>query len=311
MDLDQRLRLRHLRTFLAVARAGSLTAAAATLNVTQPAASKTIKELEALLGATLFDRTGRRMRLNAAGRAFQGFAGRAWADLGRAQQAARGPGPDASIAAGVLPTAATDLVPRAALDFAARHPGCVLRTSTGPNWLLLAQLREGALDLVVGRMAAPSDMLGLTFEQLYAEEVVLVARPGHPLVAQGAHGGDLASELLDWPLILPPPGALIHQVVHAWLASVGLGPPRPLFETVSLAFGRRTVERSDALWFISRGVVADELATGRLVALSPGGPLLAGPIGVCVREDAAPMLEVDGLRAALRDAARGRWEDAM
>ena len=306
MTFDPRLRLRHVRAFLAVARAGSLTAAAEELHITQPAASKTIRELEDVLGAPLFDRTGRRLRPNEAGRAFATYAGRAWSDLARAQQAARGPGAGARIAVGVLPTAATDLLPRAATAFAGKHPGAVLRAVTGPNWLLLSQLREGALDLVVGRMAAPEAMEGLLFEQLYAEEVILAARPGHSLAGRSG----LGAEIGDWPLILPPPGALIAPPVMAWLAAEGLGAPRARFETVSLAFGRRVLELSDAVWFISRGVVADELVAGRLVALSLRGPVLAGPLGVSTRDDAAPSMELDTLRQALREAARAARDAA-
>ena len=301
MEFGHRFRLRHIRAFLAVARTGSVTAAAEALNMTQPAASKTIRELEDVLGAELFDRSGRRLRPNAAGRAFGVFAGRAWSDLDRAFQAARGPAEEVRLSAGVLPTAATDLFPRAALAFAAAWPGAVLRAVTGPNWLLLAQLREGALDLVVGRMADPEAMEGLLFEQLRPEDIVLVARPDHPLAGRDVVGAEVA----DWPLILPPKGALISDPVRAWLTAEGLGTPRPLFETVSLAFGRRAVELSDALWFISRGVVADELRTGRLVALRLAGPVLAGPLGISTRDGAAASLALDTLRAALRDAARG------
>ena len=81
----------------------------------------------------------------------------------------------------MLPTVATRVLPRAALAFAAGGAGRCLRASTGPNRYLLSQLREGRLDLVVGRLAAPEEMAGLVFEQLYAEAVVAVVRAGHPL----------------------------------------------------------------------------------------------------------------------------------
>lgn len=301
MSLDPRLRLRHLRCFLAVASSGSVAEAAAGLHITQPAVSKTLRDLESILGADLFDRSTRRLRLNDAGRMFQGVAGGAVADLARAQATLKGlTRARTTLAVGVLPTAATDLVPRAALTFAAAHPHCVLRATTGPNELLLSQLRDARLDIVVGRMAAPDQMAGLSFEQLYAEDIVLVARPGHPLLS----GAGAAADVAAFPLILPPPGAVIAQTVHSHLISIGLSHVRPLFETVSLAFGRRVVQLSDALWFISEGVVADELAQGTLVRLPLAGPMLAGPVGLSLRGDGAPMPERDGLVAALRAAAR-------
>ena len=73
--LDHRIRIRHLRCFLETARLGSLSAAADAMNVSQPAASKTIRELEEVLGKPLFDRSHRRLSLTAAGRVFQQHAG--------------------------------------------------------------------------------------------------------------------------------------------------------------------------------------------------------------------------------------------
>ncbi|MDO7732803.1 MAG: LysR family transcriptional regulator, partial [Paracoccaceae bacterium] len=64
--LDHRIRLRHLRCFLETAQLGSLSAAARVLRISQPAASKTIRELEDILGRALFDRAARRLSLTSA-----------------------------------------------------------------------------------------------------------------------------------------------------------------------------------------------------------------------------------------------------
>ena len=80
--------------------------------------------------------------------------------------------------------------------------------------------------------------------------------------------------------------------------------PRPLVETVSLAVGRGLVQASDAVWFISRGVVAEELRLGTLVALDLAGlPQVAGPVGLTRRAGAEPPPEVLALMTALREAA--------
>lgn len=151
--LSPHLRLRHLRCFLEIARLGSLSAAAEALHVSQPAASKTIRELEEILGTALFDRSGRRLVLTAAGRIYQNHAGAAIADLERAQHLVLSPPRERpKISAGVLPTAGTGLVPRAALAFRETHPDVLLDVMTGPNWLLHSLLREGQLDIVIGRI---------------------------------------------------------------------------------------------------------------------------------------------------------------
>jgi LysR family pca operon transcriptional activator len=298
--MDARLRLRHLRCFLETARTGSLSAAAEALHVSQPAASKTIRELEEIVGVALFDRGGRRLALTPAGALFQQHAGTAMLALDRAQDMARrAPARLTRLTVGVLPTVATAVFPRAALAFRERFPNCVLRVSTGPNWLLLSQLREGTLDLIVGRMPSPEQMTGLTFRQLYTERVVLVVRPGHPLI----RGGRLAEELADYPLLLPPAGAVITPAVQAFLLSVGLQSLQPAFESVSLAFGRKVVQGSDTVWFISEGVVAEEIAQGTLAALDPGTELLAGPVGICQRAQTGPSAELSGLIDLLAEPA--------
>jgi len=299
--LHPNLRLRHLRCFFETARLGSLSAAAEALHVSQPAASKTIRDLEEILGAELFDRSGRRLTLTAAGKLFQSHAGAAIADLERAQDLLRAPiTPRRKLALGALPTAATGLLPRAALRFQAERPDCTLRVSTGPNWLLLSQLREGALDLVVGRMPPTGNFEGLSFRQLYWERVVPVVRPGHPL----AHPDWDPAMLPRYPLMLPPKGAVIAASVSAWFHAVGLGDPAPAYENVSLAFGRGVVQRSDAVWFISEGVVRPEIEAGLLTVLPVHNDLLGGPVGISLRRDTPPGADLAALIEAIADSAR-------
>lgn len=292
--------LRHIRSFLEVARLGSVGQAADALAISQPAVSKTLRELEDRLGVALFERAGRRIRLNEAGRLFQKHAGLSLTEIERGVRAVRAPErARRRLVVGVLPTVATRIMPRAALAFAEAVPGGVLRVSTGPNGLLLSQLREGTLELVVGRLAAPAEMTGLVFEQLYVEPVAAVVRPGHPLTAAPGR------TVTDHPLVLPPPGAVIRPAVEQYFLTLGQELPEALVETVSLAVGRGLVQASDAVWFISRGVVAEEVALGTLVALELAGlPLIAGPVGLTRRAGSEPGAEVQALMAALRAAAR-------
>lgn len=301
--LDPELRLRHLRCFLETARLGSLSAAAQALGVSQPAASKTIRELERILGKPLFDRTKRRLTLTPVGRSFQEHAGAALIELKRAQDLVRGtPDQAKRVAVGALPTASTELMPRAALAFRSARPDCLLRVSTGPNWLLMSQLREGALDMVVGRMASIGVMEGLTFRQLYSEPIEAIVRPDHPLLAQV----DPTQNIGAYDLMLPPSGAVIAPVVRAYLSGLGTTALRPAFENVSLAFGRKVVQNSDTIWFISRGVIQNELEDGSLIALPLPGALLGGPVGVSMRETGVMSPELQEFLAALEAVAQAK-----
>lgn len=300
MDWDAHLRLRHVRAFLEIARAESVSVAAERLHITQPAVSRSLKELEEMLGAPLFDRVGRGLRLNEAGRVFQAHASASMVELMRGRDRLAKDGDRTSrLSVGVLPTAATDLAPRAAMAFRKEMPHVRLHILTGPNWLLFNQLRDGALDLVVGRMPEKDAAAGVTFQQLYTEDVALVCRPGHPILGRSAPEAHIA----DHTLILPPGGAVIAPTVERYLASIGLPEMRGAYETVALPVGRKIVSCSDAIWFISRGVVADELTAGALVAVDLVSPLLSGPVGISIARTApinvARSVFAERLRAAV------------
>lgn len=282
MNWDGNLRLRHIRCFLEIARTESVSLAAERLNITQPAVSRSLGELERMLGTPLFDRVGRGLRLNEAGRVFQTHAAASMTELMRGRdRLADGGGASVRLSVGALPTASSELLPRAALRFREELPNVRLHILTGPNWLLFNQLRDGTLDVVVGRMSE-KDAAGVTFHQLYVEDVVLVCRPFHPILDSARPERQIA----DQTLILPPKGAVIAPTVDRYLASIGLPEMRGAFETVALPVGRKLVALSDALWFISRGVVADELAAGSLRAVKLASPLLSGPVGISVARSA-------------------------
>lgn len=301
MNWESHLRLRHVKAFLEIARAESVSVAAARLNITQPAVSRSLKELEDMLGAELFDRVGRGIRLNEAGRVFQAHASASMVELLRGRDRLAKSGELASrLSIGVLPTAAADLLPRAALRFRKEMPHVRMHIQTGPSWLLFNQLRDGLLDLVVGRMPEKSAATGIAFQQLHIEDVVLVTRPGHPIhymVQPEEH-------ISEFDLILPPSGAVISQTVLRYLASIGLPEMHGVVETVALPVGRKITRMSDSLWFISRGVVADETAAGSLVEVGLASPLLSGPVGISIARSAPISVERSVLIECLRHCGR-------
>lgn len=275
MVLPNGMKLRHLEAFLAVAQHGTISAAARARHVSQPALSKTIAELELLLGTTLFDRSGRRVVLTPAGSGFRAHALAALSRLETGVRALSGQPPAGLVKVGVLPTVAGGFFPAVALDFARQRPEARIGVVTGPNRYLIGQLRAGKIDLMVGRMPQPEDMPGLSFDYLYDEPILLVGRAGHPAAADPA-----PRALARHPVILPNPGAIIRQTVDRYLAAQGLAGLVPAFETVALPVALGLLERSDLLWFISRGVVERELQRGTLVALDLRSDYMAGAVGL-------------------------------
>jgi LysR family pca operon transcriptional activator len=269
------LKLRHLEAFLAVAQNGTISAAARARNVSQPALSRTIAELETFLGATLFERTGRRAILTAAGEGFRARTLAAMQSLEAGVRDLSGKGRSGLVKVGVLPTVAGGLFPSVALEFSQASRDARIGVITGPNRFLLDLLRADRIDLMIGRMPAARHMPGLSFEHLYDEPVLLVARAGHPALSRPA-----TEALSSYPLIVPNPGAIIRQNVDQYLAAHGFAGMVPVFETVALPIALSLLEQSDMLWFISRGVVERELRRGTLASLPLKADYMAGAVGI-------------------------------
>jgi LysR family pca operon transcriptional activator len=300
MIIHPGVKLRHIRAFLDIASGGGLSAVARAQGISQPALSRTLAELEDLLGHALFLRQGRRLVLTEAGAVFRRHALMGLQALDAGAAALRPGGDGGRLLIGVLPTTATRFFPRVALRFHRISPAPMLSVVTGPHSYLMGLLRSGELDLMVGRMPAPSEMAGLRFDHLYEEDVLLCARAGHPLLHL-----PLAELLAQVPLVLPPEGALIRRAVEDFLASQGLANLRPAFETVALALGRGLLMESDALWFISRGVIADDLDRGDLVEVPTGAQFLIGSVGLTRRQTGPSPAGLDLLCQLARDAAAG------
>lgn len=299
--IDRRIKLRHVECFLAIARLGSLKAACAELNLTQPAVSKTLRELEELLGAALMTRDRGGVRLSPEGAVFREFAGQSLAALRRGLDgvAELREGGGEALRVGSLPSVAARLMPAAVARFRALSPETRLHLRDGAHGALTADLRAGRLDMVIGRMGSAEMMQGLSFTQLYQERVVLVARAGHPL----SRAAPDAAALGRWPVLYPPEGAAIRPLVDRWCLAQGLTGFADRIDCVSGAFGRNYLRASEALWFISEGVVAQDRADGQLVALALDLGLTAGPVGLMTRPETAPSRSQQLLVRALQEAA--------
>jgi pca operon transcription factor PcaQ len=298
--IDPRIRLRHIACFLEVARLRSMAGAADALNISQPAATKTIQELESLLGGELFDRSRRRLTLTAFGEVFFRYASTSLAALRQGIDAARGVNDAAMVRVGALPTVSARILPEAVRAFTHDNPGVTTRIITGPNGYLLSLLRTGDVDIVIGRMAEPNAMVGLSFEHLYSERVVLAVRPDHPVL----DARDFNLRMIEgYQTLMPTPDSVIRPVVERILLTHGVTNLRNEIETVSNAFGRSYVRNTDAIWIISEGVVAEEVAQGQLVLLPVDTRDTLGPVGFTTRTDTIASLATTSLMQSVRNVA--------
>lgn len=295
------VKTRHLTTFLEIARHGSVGRAAAALNVSQPAVTRTLRELEDELDCALVERDGRGIRLTAAGQEFRRHAGTSLAALRQGIDAVRRVTADESppLRVGALPTVSARIMPPAVSSLL-QASDARLVIVTGENAVLLDQLTRGELDVVVGRLAAPERMVGLTFEHLYSEQVVFVVRRGHPLMETATFD---FSALRSFPVIMPTRSAIIRPFVDRLLIAHGLGDLRARIESVSDSFGRAFLRESDAIWIISQGVVANEIAAGTLARLPIDTSDTRGAVGITLRADREPSPVLDLFTRVLRELA--------
>lgn len=302
MILDSRIKFRHLQCFLEVSRQGSVNKAAMTLAVSQPAVSKTLRELENTLNVKLFDRIGRGIQLTRFGEVFLRYAGASVTALRQGVESiaqARESG-GLTIAVGTLPTVSSSILPRAVKKFRQDATGAVVRVITGENEVLRSLLRVGELDLVVGRLSSPENMTGLAFEHLFSDRIGFFVRPQHPLLSPEPF--NLAA-IIGYTVLMPTKGAVIRPVVEQFLSANGLPIPPDHLETVSPVFGRSYTRNSDAIWIISSGVVSEDVADGLLFALPVDTSETIGPVGLTTRADTPLSLPALMLMQAIRDTA--------
>ncbi|WP_368627894.1 LysR substrate-binding domain-containing protein [Klebsiella pneumoniae] len=295
---SQRIRLRHLHTFVAVAQQGTLGRAAETLNLSQPALSKTLNELEQLTGTRLFERGRLGAQLTLVGEQFLTHAVKVLDALNSAGQALnRKEGLNNDIVRiGALPTAALGILPTVIGQFHKQQKDITLQVATMNNTMLLAGLKSGEIDIGIGRMSDPELMSGLHYELLFLESLKLVVRPGHPLLQETV----TLSRVMEWPVVVSPKGTVPRQNAEALLQSQGCKMPAGCIETLSASLSRQLTVDFDYVWFVPSGAVKDDLRRCVLTALPIATQGAGEPIGILTRVDATLTPGTQTLLSAIR-----------
>ena len=295
---SQRIRLRHLHTFVAVAQQGTLGRAAETLNLSQPALSKTLNELEQLTGTRLFERGRLGAQLTLVGEQFLTHAVKVLDALNTAGQALnRKEGLNNDVVRiGALPTAALGILPTVIGQFHKQQKDITLQVATMNNTMLLAGLKSGEIDIGIGRMSDPELMSGLNYELLFLESLKLVVRPGHPLLQETV----TLSRVMEWPVVVSPNGTIPRQNAETLLQSQGCKIPAGCIETLSASLSRQLTVDYDYIWFVPSGAVKDDLRRGLLTALPVPTQGAGEPIGILTRVDATFSSGAQTLLSAIR-----------
>jgi DNA-binding transcriptional LysR family regulator len=301
--LRRRVRLRQLELLAAFERARTLSAAARSVHLSQPAASKLLHALGADLGMQLFERAGRTLRPTAAGQALIRRAATVVGNLERTQaelEAIQG-GQVGLAAIGAGMGASYVLVPKALVALLDEAPGLTVEVREGPMDELLALLRGGRLDMVVGRLDAALIERDLAIEELYDPPMCIVAGPRHSL----ARARRLAwSTLLAQEWILPQAGTPMRYGLEELFRRHRQRPTRCFVESSSIQTNVMLLGERDMLWVLSADI-AVRLSELGLLRILPAG-ILRGPAPLAIVHLRDRALSPAALRVAgcLRQAGR-------
>ena len=277
-----RLKIRQLLILVTVNDYKNILRASKHLNMTQPAVTKSIKELEEILGASLFDRSSRGVEPTIYGNSFIKYAKLVLSELRHAGQelsALKG-GATGRIVIGSLLAATPRLLPKALIKLKQKRPGLSVTIIEGTNDRLIPTLRSGEIDMIVGRLPDPSDYDGVEFEELYYEPVRVVGRCQHPLTKKKKVNFE---DILQQQWILPlPETSLRNQLNKAFRESGFEGPENPI-ETVSILMIRTLLFESDLIAVLPEQVVRNDIEHGLLKVIPIEIKSALSPVGIITR----------------------------
>jgi LysR family transcriptional regulator of abg operon len=261
------MRLSQIRDFLAVTETGSIRAAARSLGLTQPALTKSLRQLEAELGAVLVTRSVRGIVPTAIGQVFLSRARSIHSDLRRAREeiAQLSGSREGALSVGASTAPAMGVLPRAVVKLRQTWPNAKIRIADTSYPNVLADLREGRFDLAVAPQFGPDPVPAAEFsvEMLFQNEVVVAVRKGHPKARAKS-----LSEFTDseWLRSGPRggPSTVLNDAYHA----IGLPPPDCHLQCESFLALPELVAISDCAAMVPWQMLEQPGVRGRLVRVS-------------------------------------------
>jgi DNA-binding transcriptional LysR family regulator len=283
--------LTQLEGFVEIARRGSISRAAESLFVTQPALTARLKSLERELGAELFVRTGRGVRLTEAGRAFLPYAQRSLQTVaeGRHLVGELARGSAGELALGAAPAVSTYVLPAILERYHRSYPNVQLAVRTGHSEEILEIVLREEVELGLIRALRHPEISSIP---LYDDELLLVCHPEHPF----AQRREIAiEEVGEERVILFDRTSSYHDLTAAFFREAGVV-PRGVMELDNIDATKKMVRQGLGVAMVPKTAAGEELEAGtlRAVAIADAAPVRRQIVAIR-RRDAGP---ADGLGAA-------------
>ncbi len=300
--LRARLKTRQLLLLVALAEEGNIHRAAQVLNMTQPAASKLLKDLEDALDVSLFERLPRGMRPTWYGETMIRHARVALTSLNQAHEEleAAKSGQFGQVNVGSITAPGLALLPPAVAMVKREQPRLNVALNIETSDVLIEQLNQGKLDILVARLFARHDKTELRYEMLHDEPVCAVARPGHALLGGPAPG---LADVVDACWIVPPAGSVLRHRFELMFQEQGLQAPSNLNETASLMFTTKMLQQSNMLSVVATDVARYYADHGMLSILPMALPCQMDAFGIITRRDRLLSPAAKVMLAALKTTA--------
>ena len=303
LPVHTRIKTRQMVLLAHIDRERSVLHAAEAAGMSQPAASKLLRELEEALDVPLFERHARGVEPTPYGEIVMRHAHSVLSEIRRAQEEVQAlkRGEHYRVAIGSVMSPGTDLLPRALSLLEKRHRKMVVTVEMDTSRPLITRLLEGRLDIVIGRILYPDSAEGLHYEPLAEEPHSLIARAGHPLSRRAKLG---VADLVGYTWVLPPPESILRERINAMFLQRGLPLPARYVETSSIPLITNLLRTSDTLVALPEDVLRPFCEAGMLRVIPIDLGVRMDAFGLITRRDhplsgaAAEALE------ALREAGR-------
>lgn len=276
-----RMRLRQLALVAAIDEHGSVNSAAPLVHVTQPAATKMLREIEEQLGGPLFVREPRGMVSTPLGRAVALFARQVVGDLGRLRDEVVGlaSGVRGSIVVGCTTAAISSVLTPAIACLQRDGLAATVQVVVDSSDVLLPQLLKGRIDLMLGRVYSAQAGF-FHFEALASDSLCIVSGRAR----RGRSSARALHALADRSWILPPVGNVLRSTVDAAFRAIDLSPPRVAVETSSTIVTLSLLAATDMISVLPSRMAQDYRSRGVVSIIDTGSDLDLGPFGLVWRE---------------------------
>lgn len=291
---------RRLAVLVAFSEHKHMGAVANRMNISQPAVSMALRDMELSTGLALFDRSTSIVRLTSVGELLVAHLKRALTQLrlAAAEIAAMNGVMEGRITIGALPFGRPYILPTAIASLHKRHPQLCFTTVEGPFETLTHGLWCGDIDLVLGALRPVGQYADLVREDLFSDRMVIIARANHPLSLNSHLGAD---DLLNADWILPKRHTPTREVLKTAFETLGMRQPHVAVESSDLSMIRGLLLNSDMITAASRHLFQPEINAGALVILPIDLPETDRPIGILRRtqDHSAPgaQLLIEEIRA--------------